>query len=161
MATVLFTISVCLPLAVQDDRATILEGVESWYQVVQDGKNKGYAHEKLERVKDTWKYTYRADFEIAAKRDWHLEYRDVEATLDEEMAVASLDATLEAAGAVTRFTLIMDGEKRTLLLPEQATQDRLRHFLCDVEEAFILLGASFPLRRCSEKSFTLCLSEAD
>src|SRR5437016_3577099 len=108
MAAVIFAISVCLPQVIQDDRATILDGVESWYQVVQDGKNKGYAHEKLERVKDTWKYAYRADFEIATKKDWHLEYRDVEATLDEEMAVASLDATLEAAGAVTRFTLIMD-----------------------------------------------------
>src|SRR2546425_10050876 len=80
MAPVIFAISVCLPQVIQDDRATILDGVESWYRVVQDGKNKGYAHEKLERVKDTWKYTYRADFEIAAKRDWHLEYRDVEAT---------------------------------------------------------------------------------
>lgn len=109
----------------QEDRATILDGVESWYQVVQDGKNKGYVHEKLERVKDQWTYAYRVDFEIAVKGGWHLEYRDVEATLDEEFAPETLKAAIEAGGADGEFSIATGEGRRTILVPQAGKEGRL------------------------------------
>src|SRR5262252_7842921 len=108
-----------LQAAPQEDRARILGEVEAWYKVVQDGKNVGYAHEKLERASDLWTYGYRADFEVKVKDGWHLEYREVEATLDENMAPSSLSARIDVNDAVTKFTILAEGEKRTLLFGER------------------------------------------
>lgn len=103
--------------AAQDDRTRILDGVESWYQVVQDGKNKGFVLEKLERVRDRWSYVYRADFEIEVQGGWHLEFRDVEAVLDEEFVPTTLQARIEEGRARVEFSIASEDDQRTLLLP--------------------------------------------
>lgn len=107
--------------AAQDDRARIVDGVESWYQVVQDGKNRGYAREKLERVKDEWKYEYHHDFILdvpdakdPARTVDYSEYWDVTATLDEAFQPTALKAVLEAGGVTVEYSIAADDEKRTL-----------------------------------------------
>jgi hypothetical protein len=111
---------------VQDDRATILDGVESWYQVVQDGRNRGYVHEKLERVKSQWSYTYVVDFILDAKdpkdasRTVDLfEYRSVEARLDEDLAPTALKAAVEAGGRRIDYSIAAEGEKRSLTIGDR------------------------------------------
>ena len=119
------SLAACLSLFTQqDDRARILDGVESWYKIVQDGKNRGYVHEKLERVKDSWTYAYRADFEVTVKDGWHLEYREVEATLDDDLSVATLEARLEADKVSSTFSIEAGEERNTILVPIPGKHDR-------------------------------------
>jgi hypothetical protein len=110
----------------QEDRARIAEGVESWYIVLQQGQNHGYAMEKLERVRDEWKYQYRADFILdvpdpkdPSRMQDYAEYWDVTATLDETFQPTSLQALLESGGEKVEYSLSTEGEKRTLLAKEQ------------------------------------------
>lgn len=124
MFPALLALSALLPLAAQDDRTRILDGVESWYRVEQDGKNKGYVHEKLERIKDQWSYAYQADFEIDVKGGWHLEYRGVEATLDEELAPTLLTSETLVHEAREAFTITSEDDKRTLVIPVPGRPDR-------------------------------------
>ena len=107
----------------QDDRATILDGVESWYKVVQDGKNKGYVREKLERVRDHWTYSYRVDFilDMADPKDPTrtadlVEYRDVQASLDEAFFPITMQGEIEGAGL---FSVRSSEETRTFRTGER------------------------------------------
>jgi hypothetical protein len=113
----------CVFSSPQDDRAAVLDGVESWYRVVQDGKNKGYVREKLERVRDQFRYSYRTDYILDVKdaKDPsrtadHLEYRDVEATLDDAFVPTTLRSRAEGG---PDFSLATDEEKRTLTLGDR------------------------------------------
>ncbi|HXX92792.1 MAG TPA: hypothetical protein VEN81_04115 [Planctomycetota bacterium] len=102
----------------QDDRTTILDGVESWYRVEQAGKNRGYVREKLERVRDEFRYSYRTDYILEVKDPKDptrgadlVEYREVEATLDEGFGPSSLRSrALEGSG----FSLSLQDERRSL-----------------------------------------------
>jgi hypothetical protein len=122
------TLAAVLPLLLlqQEDRARIADGVESWYMVLQEGQNHGYAFEKLERVRDEWTYEYRLDFILDVPdpkdpkrlRDYG-EYWEVKATLDESFQATALRAHLESGGQTVEYSISSEGEKRMLLARDE------------------------------------------
>jgi hypothetical protein len=125
MSTLLAALA-CFLAPAQDDRATILDGVESWYKVVQDGKNKGYVREKLERVRDHWTYSYRVDFILdipdpkdATRTADLVEFRDVQASLDEAFLPRTLLSHVEGS---RDFSIATAEEKRTLAVGDRTVE---------------------------------------